>query len=147
MKKILLLIIVMSTSVSAFSQQNDESAIKQLLEKESATWRSGDIKAHADCWVIRPYGRILISTADGAAFDVPLDMMINPPANMVGRGGFSINTNYKMHVSGNDAWVSHNEKSTAKDGSVIYSYEFRILEKVKGKWKLTGQSIHVYQPK
>lgn len=147
MRKILLLIIAVSIITSAYSQQNDESAIRQLLEKESATWRAGDIKGHADCWVSRPYSRILVSTADGTAFDVPVDMMINPPANMVGKGGSSINTNYKMHISGNDAWVSHDEKSIAKDGSGTYSYEFRILEKVNGKWKLTGQSIHLYKPK
>ena len=29
---------------------NDEENIKKVLEKESATWRSGDIKAHASCW-------------------------------------------------------------------------------------------------
>jgi hypothetical protein len=146
MKKIFLLLIVASTITKAIGQIGDESAIKQLLEKESATWRSGDIKEHAECWVIRPYSRILVSTVDGTTLDVSPDIMINPPLNMIGKGGTSINTNYKMNISGKNAWVSHNEESTSKDGSKSYTYEFRILEKIKGSWKLVAQSIHTYKP-
>jgi hypothetical protein len=149
MKKmhLLLLLIVASSLSHAYGQNGEELAIKTLLQRESATWRSGDIKGHAACWLIKPYSRILISTGDGTTLDLPPDLMINPPATMVGQGGSSINTNYKMRVSGNNAWVSHDEESTAKDGSKSYTYEFRILEKSKGKWKLVGQSIHVYKPK
>ncbi len=40
-------------------QKTDETAaIKTLLEKESVTWQSGDIKAHADCWHIQQNFRI-----------------------------------------------------------------------------------------
>jgi len=126
---------------------DDASAIKKLLEKESATWRSGDVAAHATCWKIEPYSRILVSTSDGNTFDVPPDQMIHPSPNSLGKGGSSINTNYKMSIHGNNAWVSHNEESTAKDGKKSYSYEIRILEKTDGEWKLVGQSIHLYNPK
>lgn len=126
----------------------DESgAIKKLLEKESATWRSGDVTAHSACWKIEPYSRILVSTTDGNTYDVPPDQMIHPLPNSIGKGGSSINTNYKMSIHGNDAWVSHNEESTTKDGKKSYSYEIRILEKTDGQWKLVGQSIHLYNPK
>ena len=147
MKKMLLLFFIAIIATKAYSQSADEAAIKKLLEKESSTWRAGDVKAHADCWVIQPYSRILISTGDGSALDLPPDMMINPPADMIGEGGTSINTNYKMNVNGNSAWVSHNEVSTANDGKKSFSYEFRILEKINGHWKLVGQSIHFYKPK
>ncbi|MEP6617265.1 MAG: hypothetical protein ABJA57_11825 [Ginsengibacter sp.] len=126
--------------------RKDSVAIRQLLEKESATWRSGDIKGHADCWHIQPYSRILVSNRD-TTFDVPPGIMMNPPVNMMGHGGFSVNSNYKMSISGKNAWVSHNEESTSADGKKVYSYEFRILEKIKGNWKLVGQSIHTYKPK
>ena len=132
----------------AFQSKTDESAsIIKVLEKESSTWRSGDIKGHADCWQIQPYSRILVSTVDGNAFDVPPDMIVNPAPNSMGKGGSSKNTNYKMNISGNNAWVSHDEESTTKDGQKSYSYEFRILEKINGDWKLVGQSIHLYKPK
>ena len=57
-----------------------------------------------------------------------------------------MNSNYKFHVHGNEAWVSHDEVSTAPDGAKNYSHEIRMLEKIKGVWKLVGQSIHLYNP-
>jgi hypothetical protein len=147
MKSIFILFLTSTLALNSFSQNKEEFAIKQLLEKESATWRSGDIKGHAECWAIKPYSRILVSTIEGNVIDVPVEVMINPPTDMIGKGGTSINTNYKMNISGNHAWVSHNEESTAPDGTKSYTYEFRILEKIKNKWKLVGQSIHAYKPK
>ena len=124
---------------------NDTTAIQQLLEKESATWRSGDFKAHSDCWHIQPYSRILVSTTKGETFDVPPALMKDPNAKM-GDGGSSENSNYQMSIQGDYAWVSHEEVSTAKDGVKTYSHEIRMLERVEGTWKLVGQSIHMYEP-
>jgi hypothetical protein len=124
---------------------DDSTAIQQLLEKESATWRSGDFAAHSDCWHIQPYSRILVSTTAGETFDVPPARMKDPDAPM-GDGGTSVNSNYKMSIQGDHAWVSHDEISTSRDGQKTYSHEIRILEKVKGEWKLVGQSIHQYNP-
>ncbi|MEN9548979.1 MAG: hypothetical protein RIR12_1570 [Bacteroidota bacterium] len=132
--------------ISLAQKVNDTTAIRLLLEKESATWRSGDVKGHAECWHVQPYSRILVSTADGNTIDVPPIVMINPPATMVGQGGYAINSNYKMSISKNTAWVSHHEESVAKDGKKSFSYEIRLLEKIKGQWKLVGQSIHMYKP-
>jgi hypothetical protein len=132
----------------SYSQKIDESeSIKKLLEKESATWRASDSKGHTECWHIQPYSRILVSTADGVTLDIPPTAMINTNPNAMGNGGFSVNTNYKMSINENNAWVSHNEESTAKDGKKTFSYEIRILEKIDGQWKLVGQSIHIYKPK
>lgn len=125
---------------------NDTTAIKQLLEKESATWRAGDARVHADCWHIQPYSKILVSTPDGKAFDVPPSVIINPPQNMFGNGGSAVNSNYTFSIHGDNAWVSHDETSTGKDGTVSYSHEIRILEKINNEWKLVAQSIHVYKP-
>ncbi|MGB3145071.1 MAG: endo-arabinase [Maribacter sp.] len=133
-------------TISIGYSQSEEEAIIALLEKESATWRSGDVKAHADCWTVKPYGRILVSTQDGNSFDVPPALMLNPPANMMGNGGTSKNSNYKMNISGDNAWVTHDEESTSKDGLTTYTYEMRILEKIDGQWKLVGQSIHPRKP-
>lgn len=123
---------------------DDTAAIKRLLEKESATWRAGDAPGHAACWHIQPYSRVLVSTADGKALDIPPALMVAPSPSM-GQGGVAVNSNYKMHVAGNTAWVSHDEESTAKDGQKTYSYEVRLLEKIDDQWKLVGQSIHVYK--
>ncbi|MFT6828776.1 MAG: hypothetical protein ACJAZV_002069 [Roseivirga sp.] len=144
MRRILTLVFLMSVIMNAFAQQNDdENAIIQVLEKESRTWRSGDIKGHAECWVIRPYGKILISTGDGNVLDIPVEMIVNPTPEMVGQGGTSKNTDYQMSVQGNSAWVSHEEESISADGVSTFSSEIRMLEKVEGQWKLVGQSIHI----
>ena len=147
MKKVFLFFYVAILSNFCYSQSKDEMAIKMLLEKESATWRNGDVKGHAACWEIKPYTRIIVSKVDGTMVEVPPQIMIDPPATMIGKGGAAVNTDYKIRVSGHTAWVSHNEISTAADGTKSYSYEFRMLEKIKGKWKLVGQSIHMYNPK
>ena len=145
MKTLLFTIISLFITLSAQSQSiPDTTAIKQLLEKESTTFRRGDVKAHAECWKIQPYTRIVISTADGKMIDVPPAIMINPPANMAGTGGTFTNSNYKISVIGNSAWVSHNEESVSKDGKKSYSVEFKMLEKINGDWKIVGMSMHAY---
>lgn len=134
---------LISLALAGCSQPlDDTAAIKLLLEKESATWRAGDVAGHAACWHIRPYSRILVSTTDGQALDIPPALMLAASPSM-GQGGAAANSNYKMHVAGNTAWVSHDEESTAMDGQKTYSYELRLLEKIDGQWKLVGQSIHL----
>lgn len=95
-------------------KSNETQAIKKLLEIESSSWRLGDSKAHAACWHIQPYSKILISTADGKMFDVPAAEMAKPIINA--NGGTSSNSNYKMSIPEDNAWVSHDEVSIAKDG-------------------------------
>jgi hypothetical protein len=72
-------------------------------------------------------------------------MIIHPAPGSMGRGGTSVNSNYKISIHGIGAWVSHDEESTSADGTKSYSKEIRMLEKVDGKWKLVGQSIHLYK--
>lgn len=146
--KILFIALFTAFAFCGFGQAaGDSLAIRQLLEKESATWRSGDINGHAGCWQVQPYSRILVSTGDSTALDIPPAMMINPPTGAMGRGGSAVMTNIKMSIHGDYAWVSHNEESTSADGRKSYSYEMRMLEKINGQWKLVGQSIHIYKPK
>ena len=141
--KVFQLLIIAAFTISCNHKSDDQKEIIKLLEKESATWQAGDIKAHADCWHIQPYSRILVSTADGSIIDVPPAKMINP--TKMGNGGVSVQTNYKMNISGNNAWVSHDEESTSKSGEKSFTSEFRILEKINNEWKLVAQSIHVYK--
>ncbi|GEM56616.1 endo-arabinase [Flavobacterium branchiophilum] len=148
MKKLYLVIVlsVLSQIVWAQSYQHEAKAIQKLLETEGKTWRSGDVQAHANCWSIKPYSRIIVSTTEGKTMDIDPYTMLHPPLEWVGKGGSAIHQNYKFNIQKNIAWVSHDEVSTSSDGIKSYSYEIRLLEKIKGKWKLIGQSIHFYQP-
>ena len=142
MKIIARLFILISILIGCNNKSDDQKEIIKLLEKESATWQAGDIKGHANCWHIQPYSRILVSMADGSMIDVPPAKVITP-SNM-GNGGVSVQTNYKMNISGNNAWVNHDEESTSRNGQKSFSSEFRLLEKINNEWKLVGQSIHFY---
>jgi len=121
-------------------------SIKKLLQKEASSWRSANFKEHSDCWYLQPYSRILVSLADGHTFDVPPSAMKDSKTTM-GNGGKAIQTNFKFKINENDAWVSHDEVSIAKDGQKTFSYEIRMLEKINNQWKIVGQSIHIYNPK
>ena len=125
MKKILFFLFICSICYKSNAQNNDESnAIKKVLEKESTTWRSGDVMGHANCWAIKPYSRILVSTGDSAVLDIPGAFIVTPPEGVMGKGGTAVNSNYKMNISGSNAWVSHDEESTAADGRKTFSSEF-----------------------
>jgi hypothetical protein len=129
--------LIISITSFAYSQKIDEeAAIKKLLEKESSTWRAKDVKGHTDCWHIQPYSRILVSLPNGQTIDVPPTAMQNEKP---------VNSNYKMSINKNNAWVSHDELSTDAEGKRTWSYEIRLLEKIKGQWKLVGQSLHIYK--
>lgn len=143
MKSFLLFLITIGASSYVFSQTNDSTAIVRLLEKESSTWRSGDSTVHSACWQIEPYSTVIVMTADGKTFGIPADKIVHPSAGSMGKGGTSKNENYSMSIHGNTALVTHNETSTSAEGSVSHTYEVRILEKINGNWKLTGQIIQV----
>lgn len=145
MKKHVLFGWAMCIFSSTFAQVSKDSlAIIRLLEKEGATWRMGDVKAHADCWADRPNGFVVNSTADGKLRIASPSVFINPPSSIVGGGGFAIHTNHKMSISGNTAWVYHDEVSISKEGKESLSREVRLLEKIAGHWKLVGHSGHFY---
>ena len=132
---------------SCNKKMDETSAIKAVIEKETTTWRLGDIKGHAACWHIQPYTRILVSTADGLTLDIPPNIIINPTPDIMGDKSVSANTNYKISVNGNSAWSSHDQETTSTDGMKSHSYEMRMLEKINGQWKIVGESVHHYKPK
>lgn len=144
-KSLFTALLTMMLAGSYGQSSKDSLAIVSLLKKEAATWRAGDIKAHAECWKIRPYSRILISTTDARVIDLSPNVMITPPANLLGNGGKAILSKIKIGITGNSAWVNHDEESVSKEGVSTFSYEVRLLEKIKGEWKLVGQSVHQFK--
>jgi Domain of unknown function (DUF4440) len=133
-------------NVAPTVKADEETAIKAVIEKETATWRSGDIKGHADCWQAQPYSRILMSGLDGIVRDVTVAFIVNPTPGIMGGGGNSVNTNYRISIHGDTAWSSHDQETTTKEGTKSYTYEVRMLEKINGTWKIVGASIHHYKP-
>ncbi len=143
MKYIFILTLLLNSFIGHAQSNKDSIAIIQLLAREGRTWRMGDAKAHADCWQVRPYGSVLVSTGDGRVMDIPSSNIVNPSSKNTAPGGFAFHTNHKLSINGNSAWVSHDEVSISKEGKESHSKELRLLEKVAGKWKLVGQSAHI----
>lgn len=142
----LLGIFFISTDVVIAQASSDSLAIIELLEREGAAWRSGDKESFADCWTITPQGRILISRPDGSSINMPASVMANPPASAMGQGGFAFHSNHAMYIDNNSAWVTHDEVSVSNEGKETHSYELRLLQKVAGDWKISGQSGHYFIP-
>ena len=148
MKQFCLTFLTGSIILFSCNKKIDEaSSIRAVIERETTTWRLGDIKGHAACWHIQPYTRILVSTADGLTLDIPPNIIINPTPDIMGDKSVSVNTNYKISVNGNSAWSSHDQETTSTDGMKSHSYEMRMLEKINGQWKIVGESVHHYKPK
>src|SRR3569623_802582 len=143
MKSSCILFLILVLAKNSFCHTNDSTAIVRLLEKESATWRSGDSAAHANCWKIEPFSTVTVITADGKTLSIPADKLAHAGKENMGKGGTSENSNYIMSIHGNNALVTHNETSTAPSGAVSHTFEVRMLEKINDEWKLTGQIIQV----
>jgi TolB protein len=140
-----LLVFLMILQAKTYGQK-DSLTIIRLLEKEGIAWRKGDVKSFTDCWAARPKGRIFNSSVDGVSRAIPTSIMQNPPANIMGGGGFSIHSNHDMSIGGNTAWVAHDEVSINKEGKETLSREIQLLEKIGGQWKLVGRSAQFYNP-
>ena len=145
MNKFWLLLSVFSVATLQAQIASDTLEILDLLEKESRTWRSGDIAEHASCWQERSYNKVWINRGGGELLDIPAEVIIHPSKEMTGQGGQAYLSNFQFNIYGDQAWVNHDEVSVRVDGKETYSHEIRLLEKVNGKWKLVGQSLYPYQ--
>lgn len=148
MKKNTLLLVFLCLSFFAKSQSADELAIQKTCETESRAWLEGDAEAFNKCWQIRPYSRILVSTEEGQAIAIEANQMKPADPESMGKGGGTVEiSNYKFSINGSSAWVTHDEVRTAPDGSKHPSFEFRMLEKVDGDWKIVALSVHAFKAK
>jgi len=144
MNKFLLLFSMFSVATLYAQTASDTLEILDLLEKESRTWRSGDVAEHASCWQERFYNKVWINRGGGELLDIPAEVIIHPSQEMIGQGGQAYLSNFQFNIYGNQAWVNHDEVSVGVDGKKTYTHEMRLLEKVNGEWKLVGQSLYPY---
>ncbi len=143
MKNFKLLLALLISSNLLLAQGLDSFNIYKVIEKEGLSWRNGDLQGFKSCWSVRPYGGIYISTAEGKFIEFDVARMVNVKQEMIGSGGLSIHTNHKFKISGNSAWVSHDQVAIDKFGKSSRSKEVRFLEKENSQWKLIGQSVHI----
>jgi hypothetical protein len=130
---------------TAHAQSADEAAIKKLCETETRAWLDKDVATYKNCWEIRPYSRIVVTTEDGQTMNITAEQMKTVNADVMGGGGTFANSNYLIHVEGNTGWVAYDEVKTDDKGKNHPSYEFRLLEKIGGAWKIVGMSVHHFK--
>lgn len=134
------------SATALFSQTADETAIKKVCEAETRAWLIKDAATFNNCWQVRPYSRIMVTTEEGVTLSIGADQIGKAQADVMGGGGSFVNSNYLIHVEGNTAWVTYDEVKTDEKGAHP-SYEMRLLEKVSGEWKIVGMSVHHYKKK
>ena len=87
-RKLSIVSVVCLSTFGCLAQNNESENIKRLLEKESATWRSGDSRAHASCWYIQPYSNEESTAKDGTksySYEIRLLEKINTEWKLVGQ--------------------------------------------------------------
>lgn len=145
MKKIILNLLFVSITTLVFAQNADETAIKTVIEKETASWLSADADSHASCWAIKPYTRIFVSDSDGKHHVISAEMLRNAKQYM-GGGGKSENSNYNIVVNNLTAWATYDQVKTNEKGEKNYSREVRMLEKIADNWKIVAECVFHYDP-
>lgn len=145
MKKIILNLFFVSITTLVFAQNVDETAIKTVIEKETASWLAADADGHASCWEIKPYTRLFVSEADGKHHVISPEMLRNAKQYM-GGGGKSENSNYNIVVNNLTAWATYDQVKTTEKGEKNYSHEVRMLEKIAGNWKIVAECVFHYDP-
>jgi hypothetical protein len=131
---------------SAHAQTADEVTIQKLCEAETRAWLDKDVATYVKCWEIRPYSRIVVTTEEGQTMNITAEQMKTVSADVMGGNATFANSNYQIHVEGNTAWATYDEVKTDAKGAHP-SYEFRLLEKIGGAWKIVGMSVHHYKAK
>lgn len=152
MKKFFFSLIALSVVFSATCQESvsidqEKKAIIDLLENETDAWLKGDYERWSNSYVqdesnIRldvgsshcdlKYGWDEINSYLENYFDNPTEMPLK-----------GVKTDYHIKVIGNAAWVVHNETfkhiETGEEVGFTVAAS-KILEKVKGEWKIAGMT-------
>lgn len=145
MKNITFLFLFIFAAYASIAQTTNEESIKKICESETRAWLEADATTFNNCWLVRPYTRITVSTEDGQTIQIGAEQIKSAQPNAMGNGGSFVNSNYLIHIEGNSAWATYDEVKIDVKGEKHPSFELRLLEKVNGAWKIVGMSIHHYK--
>lgn len=151
---------ILLCSVSGFSQKTqfsaEEKAIIQVIEDESKHFWARDIKSWKKCYVHEDYVTWAAATRDGVrqysswkAWYKEVKSLFEASPEPEPYDGLVKKYDYNFRIYGQGAWVSFKQE----DNGTITN-ETRILEKVKGQWKIalvqlffdTNESVGVVDP-
>ncbi len=138
------LLVVLCSASSAFAQNKDMDAIKALLERETKAFFEIDYKTWADSWAHVPYAFwSFADTTDVNSFSgwdaidkgfAEYFRTAKPSKANIDRTGLDI------RLYGNAAYARFTQH-VKDDSSRPAQAEVRVLEKIKGKWKIVCVSV------
>lgn len=147
MKKSIFLLCFLSLAVSAYTQDPDEEAIKQVIAAETQAWIDG--QPLSSYWHLRPWSATYASSSiEGECWAFHLEGQAlaewAEKADREKQAGLAFtNTNHKVQIIGDAAFVSYDMAlSYPDDGGTYYTREFRWMERVDGEWKIVVNSSH-----
>jgi hypothetical protein len=131
----------------------EEEVIKALIIKQFESFRDGDFEAWSDFFVHEPYLTWTV-TNGGEPGDVltargweELKATMQKVFEAMAKAPKTVNTTkvtrdqWRVEIRGNLAYVNYNQHSENEEKqTIIDTTEIRILEKIKGVWKITTQA-------
>lgn len=136
------LLVLISISYPTSAQVPSDDAIKGIISAETKAWNSKDSTAWEALWLQDPTTSITIIFAGGSRNWTGWDN-IRPVAmaQLKNSSGTSVSTNdqYIIRKDANLASVDFRQ-ATKRQGvdTATYTYEQRVLAKIKGKWKIVS---------
>lgn len=125
------------------SQEKDIAAIKGVIEQESRTFWARDFKSWEKLWVHEPYASWTAASNIGVrqyrgwdAWKAQVEQLFKEDPDPVPYDGDVEKYNYHFRIYGDGAWVSFEQKN-----KTTTTYETRIMEKHKGKWKIASVQL------
>jgi len=141
MKKLLAFILPLFFAASLSAQDTTaETSIKNIIEGETLAFANADLSAWSDYFVQQPYLRWSVSPT--MAFD-GWDALYKGAKSFLESGSGRADANalhkitrsdWNIHINGNVAWVKFVQVTEGNPGS---SQQFRVLERINGKWKIS----------
>jgi hypothetical protein len=141
-KSIVLSICCLSIAISTFAQQQafkgEEAEIVSVIEAESRHFWARDLDAWKDTWVHKDYVNWTAISEAGIrryqGWDAWLDqvktfMKDDPEPQVYDKNVRKYNYQFRIYKKG--AWVAFEQ-----DDNGTITYETRIMEKRKGKWRI-----------
>lgn len=144
MKAILTILLFFFFSSLCFAQQ-EETAIKAVLDKETTAFFKHDFKSSYSFWRLKPQSLAIVSEPDGKVLyltgkELNADYTAKALEATVFPDEFK-RSDWRFQVQGSAAYVTF-EQTVSKANTVTgQTYESRYMEKVNGEWKIISMMV------
>jgi hypothetical protein len=144
MKKLLFALLLSLTSLLAVAQDN-EIAIKKVLNSETKAFFDRDAKKMVSYWHITPQTSMYIILSPKFIINYNADSLKNyqltgQPTKMDLDQIGSIRTNWIFCITGKNAYVTF-DANLGNAQEKQYTHETRFMEKIDGDWKIVSSNV------